>query len=125
LENLLCHILRKPGQAGFYSDEDPSDTAQKWFTDRKSRKEVLELLHHFYLDESAIEAEAIRLAAPDLEVLDKLLASLEARRDKALRHIAEYRGELARQLRYAADRVIEGKTIALEHASSTKAPEAA
>ena len=40
---------------------------------------------YFHLDESAIEAEAIRRSAADIELLDRLLASIEARRDKALR----------------------------------------
>ncbi len=43
------------------------------------------MLNYFELDESAIEAEAIRRSAADIELLDKLLASLESRRDKALR----------------------------------------
>jgi hypothetical protein len=73
----------------------------------------------------AIEAEAIRRSAADIELLDKLLASLESRRDKALRRIAEYRGDLGRQMRNAADRIIEGQALALEDGSRARPPEAA
>jgi hypothetical protein len=83
------------------------------------------LLKYFDLDESAIEAEAIRRSAADIELLDRLLASIEARRDKALRRIAEYRGELGRQMRQAADRIIDGKALAIEDASRALPPEAA
>jgi hypothetical protein len=36
------------------------------------------------MDESAIEAEAIRHSTDDLERIDRLMASAEARRNKAL-----------------------------------------
>jgi hypothetical protein len=78
-----------------------------------------------YLDESAIEAEAIRRPAADIELLDRLLTSQESRRDKARRRIAEYRGDLGRQMRNAAERIIEGKALVLEDGSSARPPEAA
>jgi hypothetical protein len=68
-------------------------------------------------DESAIEAEAIRTRAAELEQLERLLASLESRRDKALRRIVEYRGEFGRHVRRATDRMIEGGALALEGGS--------
>jgi|SRR5215475_1286042 hypothetical protein len=63
------------------------------------------------LDESAIEAEAIRRSSSDLELLDGMLTSLESRRNKALGCVAEYRESLAHQLRESADRIIDGKGI--------------
>jgi hypothetical protein len=92
---------------------------------RCQKKRVSELLKQFRLDESAIEAEAIKQSSLDLEQLDRLLASLESRRNKALRCVAEYRGGLARQLRESTDRIIEGKVLALEPASSKKQSAAA
>ena len=57
----------------------------------------------------------------ELETLDRMLASLESRRDKALRCIGEYRESLARQLRESADRMIDGKgVLRLEHASGKR-----
>ena len=52
-----------------------------------------------HADVSAVEGLAIKTSAADLERPYRILASLEGRRDKALRRIAEYRGELGRQLR--------------------------
>ena len=55
------------------------------------QSEVSELLAEYHLDESAIEAEAIRSVSSDLELLDRMLAASEARRNKALRGMADYR----------------------------------
>jgi hypothetical protein len=99
-------------------EEQAGDLALRWFTDRDAKKQVSELLAQFQLDESAIEAEAISLEV--LELLDRMLASLESRRDKALRRIAEYRSSFARQLREGANRMIEGGVPRLELASSKK-----
>src|SRR5215471_13512580 len=75
----------------------------------------------FNLDESAIEAEAIRKSSADLELLDRMLSSLESRRNKALGCVAEYRASLAHQLRESADRVIDGKgVLRLEDAASER-----
>ncbi len=56
-----------------------------------------------------------RESASSLEQLDRLLASLESRRNKALRCLAEYRNDFARELRQSADRIIDGQVLALEH----------
>src|SRR6516165_9639807 len=58
---------------------------------REAKKQVSETLSRFDLDESAIESEAIRRSSSDLELLDRMLTSLESRRDKALGCVAEYR----------------------------------
>jgi hypothetical protein len=58
--------------------------AQSWFTDQEAKKQVSETLSRFDLDESAIEAEAIRRSSSDFELLDRMLTSLESRRNKAL-----------------------------------------
>ena len=83
------------------------------------------MLREFQLDELAIEAEAMRSVAADLEQLDRLLASLESRRNKALRCIADYRSDLAQRLRKSGDRIIEGQVLALENASRKKPAAAA
>jgi hypothetical protein len=95
---------------------DPEYLATGWFTDPEVKGIVSKILGQFQLDESTIEAEAIKRCLPDLEVLDKMLCTLEARLNKTLRCIAEYRESLARQLRESADRIIEGRKniLALE-----------
>ena len=99
---------------------DTRDRAREWFEDLKAKKEILADLNQYELDEFAIDAVAIKKMAEELEHLDRLLVSLELRRDKALRNIAEYRRDLAKLLRDSSDRIIEGKVLALEQGSGKK-----
>jgi hypothetical protein len=120
LENLLVQ-LRQPGQQDFQARDPARELAHAWFTDKEAKNQVSELLSRFDLDESAIEAEAIRKSSSDLELLDRMLASLETRRNKALGCVAEYRASLAHQLRESADRIIDGKDVLrLEDAASER-----
>ncbi len=118
LQNLLKQLLRQPGQYQYEVEDEAEALAQAWFTDQEAKKQVSEILSRFDLDESAIEAEAIRRSSSDLELLDRMLTSLESRRNKALGCVAEYRASLAQQLRDSADRIIDGKgVLRLEDAS--------
>jgi len=121
LQNLLKQLLREPGQYEYEVVDEAEALAQAWFTDQEAKKRVSELLSRVELDESAIEAEAIRRSSSDLELLDRMLTSLESRRNKALGCVAEYRASLAHQLRESADRIIDGKgVLRLEDAASTR-----
>jgi len=120
LENLLVQ-LRPPGQQDFQARDGARKLAHAWFTDKEAQKRVLETLGRFNLEESAIEAEAIRRSSSDLESVDRMLTSLESRRDKALGCVAEYRASLAHQLRESADRFVDGKgVLRLEDAASKR-----
>src|SRR5262245_1200310 len=120
----LCGLLtdlRQPGQSEYDVQDEAEALAQAWFTDQEAEKQVSEILARFDLDESAIEAEAIRSSSSDLELLDRMLTSLESRRNKALGCVAEYRASLARQLRDSPDRIIDGKgVLRLEDATTTR-----
>src|SRR6266511_4156252 len=121
LQNLLKQLLRQPGEYNCDVEDEAQALAQAWFTDQEAKKQVSELLSQFELDESAIEAEAIRRSSSDLELLDRMLTSLESRRNKALRCVAEYRTSLAHRLREGADRIIDGKgVLRLEDAASNR-----
>jgi hypothetical protein len=121
LQSLLKQLLRQPGQSEYDVKDEAEALAQAWFTDQEVKKRVSEILSGFDLDESAIEAEAIRSSSSDLELLDRMLTSLESRRNKALGCVAEYRASLARQLRESADRIIDGKgVLRLEDAASNR-----
>jgi hypothetical protein len=121
LEHLLPQLLRQANEDEFDVRDEARTLAQAWFTDQEAKKQVSEILSRFGLDESAIEAEAIRRSSSDLELLDKMLTSLESRRDKALGCVAEYRASLAHQLRESADRIIDGKgVLRLEDAASER-----
>jgi hypothetical protein len=121
LQDLLKQLLRQPGQYEYYVEDEAQALAQAWFTDEEAKKQVSEILSRFGLDESAIEAEAIRKSSSELELLDRMLSSLESRRNKALGCVAEYRASLAHQLQESADRIIDGKgVLRLEDAASNR-----
>jgi hypothetical protein len=125
LQNLLEQLLGQANEDPFEVGDEAQGLAQAWFTDQEAKKQVSELFSQFELDESAIEAEAIRRSSSDLELLDRMLTSLESRRDKALRCVAEYRASLAHRLREGADRIIDGKgVLRLEDAASKRSPAA-
>ena len=54
----------------------------------------------------------MRICSSDLELFDRMLASLESRRTRALRTIAEYRTSFAHQLQWAADQIVEQNNFA-------------
>ena len=117
LKSLLRDVLEL--DVGEYYKADV--LAQTWFTDKKAKKEVAEILRRFHLDESAIEAQAIRRLTSELEILDKRLMSLESRRNRAIRNIAEYRESFANTVRQGSGRIIEGDSvIRLENPSGQK-----
>ena len=121
LENLLEQLLGQANEDPFEVEDEAQALAHAWFTDQEAKKQVSELLSRVKLDESAIEAEAIRRSSSDLELLDRMLTSLESRRNKALGCVAEYRASLGHQLRESADRIIDGKgVLRLEDAASTR-----
>src|SRR5215475_3552781 len=125
LQDLLKQLLRQPGQSEYHVKDEAETLAQAWFTDEEAKKQVSEILSRFDLDESAIEAEAIRKSSAELELLDRMLSSLESRRNKALGCVAEYRASLAHQLRESAERIIDGKgVLRLEDAASERSPAA-
>jgi hypothetical protein len=75
------------------------------------KRRVLSLLQEAGFDESAIEAEAYRLAADDLAKADRMLKAAQDRRDKDLRMIAKLRKSLAQQLRRNSDRVLAADKV--------------
>ena len=125
LAAILLQLLRKPGEHDYDVEQKAQKLVQAWSSDPAVRRQVSELLGDSQLDHSAIEAEAIRRLGEDLEQCERLLASLESRRNRALRCIADYRGGFARQLRESSDRIIDGKVLALKNTSSKKPSAAA
>ena len=123
VEELLPELLRQAGEYAHHYQDEAQQLAQDWFSNEKTRKQVRELLARYGLDESAIEAQAMRRVADDLGWFDKLLASAEARRERTLRGIAEYR--FAEQLRTSSDRMINRKALAIEHAKENEPSAAA
>jgi hypothetical protein len=83
----------------------------EWLFDQESKRRVSSLLQEAGFDESAIEAEAYRLVADDLEKANRMLKAAQDGRDKALRSIAKYRRSLADQLQRNSDRVLAADEV--------------
>ena len=109
VENLLERLWKEPGEPTPY--EESQELAFAWFTDPKAKEKVAEILGRFHLDETAIEAEAIKSLMPELEALDRMLMTLEVRRNRALRGIAEYRVSFAKRVQQGSDRIIEAESF--------------
>jgi hypothetical protein len=117
LEQLLCD---QDYEQSYLKHPDAEDLARNWFDDKKAQTRVAKLLRKFQMDEVAIEAEAFRLQAEDLDRLDRMLTALELRRDRALRCIAEYRQLFSKQLREAGDLVLDNDDVPRLVASSKR-----
>ena len=87
-------------------DEFQADhLAQNWLILPAVKQEVLKALKRFGLDEIAIEAQAMAILASDLEAHDRTLTSLEARRNKTLRLLAEIQANVASRTRKMLDTI--------------------
>jgi hypothetical protein len=123
LKALITQLLREPGQHAYQLRDQPDELAHDWFSDPNVEKQIADLLREFEL--SAIEAEALRQSARDLGRIDRLIASAEARRDKALFCVAQYRGGFGALLRDSSNRLINKDAPRLEHRSSKEQKSAA
>ena len=54
------------------------------------------MLRRYHLDETSVEAEAIKLLGSELEDLDRLLSSAEARRNRALATLSDVQPSVAK-----------------------------
>jgi hypothetical protein len=88
--------------AGKYADE--------WFKTNAGREEVIKILRRFHLDETSIEAEAIKLLGSELETLDRMLSSAEACRNKALNALSEIQASVSKRAREVSQRLIEAES---------------
>jgi hypothetical protein len=103
LSNLLYRLVGHDPAHRQIIEKAPGD----WFLNRKVRSEVSGLLENFHLDQSAIEAEAIRSKFSELEMLDRMLTLHEARFNKTLRSIHDYQDNFGSRVRQAANRLVE------------------
>lgn len=78
----------------------------KWFSDEKGKATIMRLLAHYQLDERTIEAQAMRTCFSDLEAVDRRLATLASRRQKAIRSLDELRSATAGRARPVNGRVV-------------------
>jgi hypothetical protein len=105
LVNILMELLTHHAKikvdklAKNWFDEDEDEAAA-------AKEEVRKILQRFNLDESVIEAEAIKLVADQLDWLDKNLATASSRLEKSLRFIKSYRADFANDLRRHSNRLL-------------------
>jgi hypothetical protein len=125
LQTVVTQLMREPAQDDYLANEWAEKLARRWFSNPNAKKKIAGVLREFELDETAIEAEAIRKSAEDLERIDRLLASSEVRRNKALFCVAQYRGDFGALLRETSDRMIEGRVLELEQIVNEKEKPAA
>ena len=90
-----------------------TDLANRWFSSENARQKISRILRKSQHDEFAIEARAIQNSFTEIEWIEKMLTALEARRDKALRRIAEYRQSFADRVRAGADRIVDAEPSSL------------
>jgi hypothetical protein len=122
LLKLIKQMLNRADFDQHYELEQAAkDLARGWFENQDSKNKVGKLLRKFQMDEAAIDAEAFRSKAEDLERLDRLLATSASGLNKALRCIAEYREYLAIQLQHAADRILDNVEVPRLVGRSSKA----
>jgi hypothetical protein len=111
LETVFGELLLQSGYNFEKASATATHIAHRWFIDKEVKKYGARLLRQCRLDKSVIEAEAFRKSADKIELIDKLLASAESRRNKIIREIAAYRNGLAQQLANSADRIIEAEVL--------------
>jgi hypothetical protein len=77
-QHAVQQILRRP-EVGSADRNFVLEASYFWLSHAGLREDIIEHLGASGLDESAIDAETMRMAASDLEMLDKMVASLEMR----------------------------------------------
>jgi hypothetical protein len=125
LQAVFQQLLLLSGYNFVEADTAAQDIAHRWFTNQQVKKYGMRLLRQHELDESAIEAEAFRKSADEIELLEKLVASAESRRAKIIREIAAYRNELTQQVENSANRIIEGEVLTHDGAAKNTVVEQA
>jgi hypothetical protein len=112
LRGILEQLLWRRDFDGYDDHEKTADIlARGWFGNKKAKAQVATLLRKFGLDEGAIEAEAIRSRAEDLERIDRMLALAEVRRGKALHCLADHRQSRAKQVKQSTDQILDNDEV--------------
>jgi hypothetical protein len=108
LKNLLKQALSSDEfEFPYQRDDAAEDLARRWFVEDAAKAEVAALLARLGLDEGAIEAEAYRLRAAEIESVDRLLTCKQQSLEKALRFIGKLRKKLGDRLRQCSAEQLE------------------
>lgn len=92
-------------------DKRARDLVDQSLHDQEAADRISNLLKDAKLDDSAVEAQALRLRLSEIEKIERLIASAESRRHKALRNIALYEENFAGRLQSDSDRLLDAKAV--------------
>jgi hypothetical protein len=120
LQELLREVLGYLGYEYVAAKEVAENTAQRWHTNKRTRKWAEQVLKQFQLHNSAIEARAYLNQRNAIDHINDLLEAAESRRNKVLRFLAEYRQSLASSLEKTSQRIIDREVLAIEHVSDVQ-----
>ena len=112
LQKILEQLLERSSFEAFSDlEHEAKYLARSWFHSKTAGTKVAKLLRRFQMDEGSIEAEAFRRSFQDVEALDRMQTTLELRRDRALRGIADYRQIFSKRLERAANRILDDDEV--------------
>jgi hypothetical protein len=92
-------------------EDEAEELAEGWFVDPKVKRQVMAMLQALGYGLDDVEASAFQKVSDEIVLLDRMLTLLEARRNKALACIAEYRKSFAQQLSQSSEKIIQGNTV--------------
>jgi hypothetical protein len=119
--NLLRPLLFGPSLNGLAMSDGP---VRRLVHERSYSPEAEDrvngLMEEGGFDERAVETEALRLSLDEVERLDRLIASAESRRDKALRNIALHEKLFAERLQASSDRLLNANDVPSIDASTAE-----
>jgi hypothetical protein len=118
LKKILKQVWSENFEDYLARDRAIEDLAWEWLAnDSDAQAKVSELLVQHQFDETAVEAEAFRMRAEDLEKLDYMLSRAEHRREKLIAGIAAFRQGLGKLVRQVSDQLLEqvepGQVVAI------------
>jgi hypothetical protein len=102
LRDVIAEVMCSPDVNAWELFEEAKEMAFAFFSDVEVRKCIAQRLEHYGLDATAIEAKVLQNCCSELSDFDRLLASAEARRLKAVRALAEFRSSLRRHITSAS-----------------------
>jgi hypothetical protein len=102
LRDVISELMCGPDEEAWELIEKAKQMAFDFFSDVEVRKCIAQRLEHYGLDATAIEAKVLQNCCSELSNFDRLLASAEARRLKAVRALAEFRSSLRRHITNAS-----------------------
>lgn len=97
--------------------------ADQWFAhDPEARQHVDALLAQLELTLDAVMAQTLAVKLDDVERIDRMIASAEARRHLVLREVDRHRAAVAARLREASETVVDAQfsEVLIEHGRDSK-----